>query len=60
MIHSDEIIVNLFLGSEAEIKLKENSVKLTQETNYPWNGKIAFTVNPESSDKFALKLRIPG
>lgn len=57
---SDEIIVNLFVGSEAEFKLKENNVKLTQETSYPWDGKIAFTVNPESSGKFALKLRIPG
>lgn len=56
----EEIIVNLFVGSEAEFKLKDNNVNLKQETNYPWNGKIAFTLNPKFSGRFGLKIRIPG
>ncbi len=30
-----------------------------QETDYPWSGKIAITVNPAEAKSFALRLRIP-
>ncbi|MFV0593929.1 MAG: glycoside hydrolase family 127 protein [Draconibacterium sp.] len=62
-IYSDDsegIAVNLFVGSRAEFKLKNTLVKLRQETNYPWDGKIELTVRPDSPCKFPLKLRIPG
>jgi DUF1680 family protein len=36
-------------------------VKFTQETDYPWDGKVRITVNSvESSGKFYIRLRIPG
>lgn len=59
--NSDEISVNLFVDSEAEIKLENNTnVLLKQSTKYPWEGGIAIKVTPDSESDFSLKLRIPG
>lgn len=33
---------------------------ITEDTEYPFRGKIRFTVNPESAARFPLLLRIPG
>ena len=57
---ADGIYVNLFVESNADVKLGENSVKLTQKTRYPWEGKVKITVDPEHSGKFAVYVRIPG
>ena len=35
-------------------------VRLTQQTRYPWDGKVQITVDPERSRQFTLKIRIPG
>ena len=35
-------------------------VEMVQETDYPWSGKIAITVNPESAEAFQPSaLRVP-
>lgn len=52
--------INLYIGNEANIKIGNNYVSLLQETLYPWDGAVRLTVNPEFSDHFNLKLRIPG
>src|SRR5439155_24005055 len=58
---SDTIWVNLYGANTLETKLAGGqSVKLTQETDYPWNGKIRLAVNDCRSTAFALKIRIPG
>lgn len=56
----DDIYVNLYIQGEAEIETENNKVKLTQNTNYPWEGGIKCIVNPEKTSKFALRFRIPG
>jgi len=35
-------------------------VKLTQQTLYPWEGKVKINVEPEKSDTFSIYVRIPG
>jgi len=55
----DGVYVNLFVGSTADIKLGENSIKLAQETRYPWEGKVKITVTPSRSQKFRVFIRIP-
>ena len=56
----DELYVNLFAGSTVTVdNLAGTSVQLVQTTDYPWNGKVALTVNPATSKKFALKVRVP-
>ncbi len=54
------IYVNLYAGNTANIVLKDTQVNLNQETDYPWNGKVSITVNPEEESHFSLKLRVPG
>ena len=56
----DDIYVNLYIQGKAEIETENNKIELTQNTNYPWQGTIKFTVNPEKEAKFALRFRIPG
>jgi DUF1680 family protein len=55
----DGIYVNLFVGSEAVVGLKKNTVGLKQETRYPWEGKIRITVAPAQETEFTLFVRIP-
>ncbi len=59
-VSSNGILVNLFIGSEAEIKVGNNKVTLQQVTNYPWDGNIKINVDPEREGKFEIKVRIPG
>lgn len=57
---SDGIYVNLFIGSQAEVCLARQSVKVVQKTEYPWKGKIALLLEPQTQNEFALNIRIPG
>jgi DUF1680 family protein len=55
------IYVNLFIGSEAKIKLDESQeVLVKQTTNYPWEGHTSISINPEVKKEFTVKVRIPG
>jgi hypothetical protein len=59
--HYYAIYVNLYGSSTLETTLLGGAmVKVTQETEYPWNGHIRLTVNECGDAPFALKLRIPG
>ncbi|MEZ4827477.1 MAG: glycoside hydrolase family 127 protein [Bacteroidia bacterium] len=53
------IFANLFLTSQATIHLEKQTVNIRQETNYPWEGKVMFTLTPEKEDTFSLAIRIP-
>ena len=56
-----ELYVNLFVAGSADIKLPGGTVRVSQETNYPWNGRVTIKVEPAAEgQKFALKVRIPG
>jgi DUF1680 family protein len=56
----EEICVNQFAGSTVTVdNVAGTSVKLTQVTEYPSNGKVALTVDPAASKEFALKIRVP-
>jgi DUF1680 family protein len=56
----ESIYVNLFIGSDAQLSLKNNKVSLKQVTEYPWKGGVAIQVSPASPDRFTVKIRIPG
>jgi DUF1680 family protein len=50
--------VNHYAGSELDTVLTDGTqVKLSQKTEFPWDGKIL--INLKSSGNFAIKLRIP-
>jgi DUF1680 family protein len=55
------IHVNLYLDSKATLDLEDGTkVTLRQTTDYPWEGKIRLTVDPQRATDFTLCLRIPG
>ncbi len=56
----DSIYINLFVSGKADIQLNNKHVEIAQQTEYPWNGKIKLTVNPEKKSTFTIKIRIPG
>jgi len=57
---NDAIYVNLYASNEASIALENNNVQITQNTNYPWDGKVSMAINPEKETNFSIKLRVPG
>ncbi len=54
------IWINLFVGSNTVIPMGKEKVAVKMETDYPWKGNIALSVDPTRTLKFALHLRIPG
>ena len=56
----DAVYVNLFVGSNTTIPLKNGNVDVKMETNYPWEGKVKLMIDPVKNSKFNLHLRIPG
>ena len=58
---SDGIYVHLYDNSELNWRLESGvGLKVTQKTNYPWDGKVEITVTPAQPSHFAFYLRIPG
>jgi DUF1680 family protein len=58
---SDEgVYVNLYIQGTGHIRVKEGGVKLTQTTNYPWEGAVHITLSPLSVTRFEVNLRYPG
>lgn len=56
----DGIYVNLFVGSTIQIEnVAGTDVEMVQQTNYPWDGRVAITVNPAEETLFALRVRSP-
>src|SRR5664280_2462117 len=55
-----ELYVNLFISNNATISVGKRKINISQKANFPWDGKVEITVNPEKTDKFILKIRIPG
>lgn len=54
------IAVNLYGGNKLETTLLDGSaIKLSQKTNYPWDGAVELTIEKSKSEAFELLLRIP-
>jgi DUF1680 family protein len=59
-VSDDSIYVNQYLNSTAAVTPGDASVKLTQETLYPWQGHIRITVEPDRSVwQGTVHVRIP-
>ncbi|EMI57071.1 beta-L-arabinofuranosidase domain-containing protein [Rhodopirellula sallentina] len=56
----DTLFVNLFGSNNAYFALANQTVKVEQYSNYPWDGNIQLTVRPAEQSAFKLALRIPG
>jgi hypothetical protein len=57
----DAAYVNLFIASDATLRLSSGDVGLRQETDYPWEGLSRITVTPQKDGtRLALNVRVPG
>jgi DUF1680 family protein len=56
----DGFWVHLYARSTSQIKLEKTAVRVTQETEYPWEGEVTLILEPKVKKAFALHLRIPG
>lgn len=58
-VRDDALFVNFYAQSDADVAVNGAKVKVTQATNYPWDGAIRITVNPDKPTKFTLRARVP-
>lgn len=57
----DTLWVNLYAASDLDTKWTDGTrIRVMQETDYPWNGAVKFTIVEAPAKEIALKLRIPG
>jgi DUF1680 family protein len=56
---ADRVYVNLFIGSDADLTVNGVPVKISQQTNYPWDGKVTIHVDPTRPVRMNLSVRIP-
>jgi DUF1680 family protein len=57
----DGIYVHLYDNSELAWHLENGTgLKITQKTNYPWDGSVEIGVTPAEASEFTFYVRIPG
>ena len=54
------IYVGLFASSQAHVDVGGQRVRVSQRSNYPWDGDIELRVEPEKHAVFTVAVRIPG
>ena len=59
-VKDKDIYVNLYISGTATISPGQGTVKVIQQSNYPWSGDIHLKVAPAQPSAFGLLLRIPG
>jgi DUF1680 family protein len=59
-VGDEAVYVNLFVGSTGDLRIGDRSIRLTQRTRYPWDGKVHISIDP-GAEPFtgALHIRIP-
>lgn len=59
---SNSAIINVHLYTSAILKVSvgKTSIELEQTSNWPWDGKIVFSLRGASDVETTIKLRIPG
>src|SRR5947199_5682699 len=58
---NDGIYLHLYDNSELDWRLENGTaLKVTQKTNYPWDGSVEISVVPAEASHFTFYLRIPG
>lgn len=55
-----DVAVHLYIQGSVRLSVGDRSVTLRQQTDYPWGGAVALTVEAERPTRFGLNLRLPG
>lgn len=56
----NNLYVNLFISSTANLVINNKPVQVIQQNNYPWEGDLRFTIQAAKANSFKLLIRIPG
>ena len=56
---NNHLFINLFINSTLDTRLNGIDLRIRQESNYPWNSDIKFTLSLERPGEFTLHFRIP-
>ena len=57
---ANELAIHLYAQSQGTLTVAGQTVRIAQETDYPWDGKVCLTITPEKVSTWTLALRIPG
>jgi DUF1680 family protein len=61
LVDSEGIVVNLYERAEATLSLRSGlEVKVEQETDYPFDGKVSLKLSLKDPSRFIVRLRLPG
>jgi DUF1680 family protein len=56
----DGLYVNMFVGSRINVgDVAGTGVEIVQKTDYPWQGAVSITVNPDEAKTFSVYVRVP-
>jgi DUF1680 family protein len=59
-ICDNNLYVNLYASGTGKIKIAQGDLTVTQDTRYPWDGKVRIALDLKEKAEFTLCLRIPG
>ena len=51
--NNNDLYVNLFMSNTSDIQLAGGMIKITQNTGYPWQGKVELQVDPATATDFS-------
>lgn len=55
--NEDTLFVNLFIAGKCSVKLKEGTISVSVQTDYPYDGKVKITVENHEGIPFSLAVR---
>ena len=58
-VGQQDLYVNLYVASRAEIQIGGGKLVVEQQTRYPWEGKVVLLLKPEKQTELALHCRLP-
>jgi len=56
---TDDIYVNLFVQSETKLRVQGRDVVMTQETGYPYDGKVTIRYKADAAKPLTIRVRKP-
>ena len=59
-LKADEVTVNLYISGQLQAEVGGQQLTLSQQSEYPWDGRIALNVDTSAPSEFSLRLRVPG
>lgn len=60
MPHEQRIDINFYIPSKATLRVGKRIFNITQETEYPADGKVSISVSPDKTAQAKIAIRIPG